>query len=221
MPELFKKAGQPNVIRSQWAANTEMYHPRPSDKQYAVSFVGGITPLRKKIIDGLQAARVPVEAFGGGWDNGRISDEKMLEIFANSKINLGLNPPPGMWTKNSLGRLIARASIDKFVPDFHLISNMETFTHQNIRQIKARHFEIPACGGLVFTSPADDLETYYVPGKEMVLYEDQKDLIEKINYYLAHEDERAAIAKAGYERTIREHTYQKRFEEIFRAIGLI
>ena len=31
---------------------------------------------------------------------------------------------------------------------------------------------------------------------------------------------RSAIAKAGYERTLREHTYAHRFEEIFRAMGL-
>ncbi len=57
-------------------------------------------------------------------------------------------------------------------------------------------------------------------GKEIVTFSDTRDLIEKIRYYLAHDDERAAIAQAGYEHTLREHTYQKRFQEIFRQMKL-
>jgi len=46
-------------------------------------------------------------------------------------------------------------------------------------------------------------------------------LIDKIRHYLANEKERAAIAKAGYERTMREHTYNHRFDKIFKQAGLI
>ena len=46
-------------------------------------------------------------------------------------------------------------------------------------------------------------------------------MIDKIKYYLEHNEEREAIARAGYERTLREHTYEKRFNEIFKTIGLI
>ena len=46
------------------------------------------------------------------------------------------------------------------------------------------------------------------------------DLVEKVRYYLKHEDERAAIAQAGYERTLREHTYVHRFRDIFGQMGL-
>ncbi|MDE1971514.1 MAG: glycosyltransferase family 1 protein, partial [Patescibacteria group bacterium] len=49
---------------------------------------------------------------------------------------------------------------------------------------------------------------------------DVPDLIEKARYYLTHESERARIARAGYERTLREHTYEKRFQELFRAMKL-
>ena len=51
-------------------------------------------------------------------------------------------------------------------------------------------------------------------------FDDRYDLIEKVRYYLTHEDERAAIARAGYERTMRDHTYARRFSEIFKQIGM-
>ena len=45
-------------------------------------------------------------------------------------------------------------------------------------------------------------------------------MLEKIKYYLANDDERIAIAQAGYERTVEEHTYEKRFNDLFVQMGL-
>ncbi|MCX5713345.1 MAG: glycosyltransferase [Candidatus Omnitrophica bacterium] len=41
-----------------------------------------------------------------------------------------------------------------------------------------------------------------------------------MKYYLAHDIEREEIRQAGYQRAVREHTWQKRFEQVFRQIGL-
>lgn len=221
MPEIYKKYGQPNVIRSQWAANLNTYKP-PAElpkERPAVTFIGGWSKPREKIITYLRNRGIPVTVFGGGWNEGRVSDEEMIRLFSVSKINLGLNPAPGFLNKNSLGRLFFRRSIDKIIPDFHLISNFQTFFRRNVPQIKARHFEIPACRGLVITSPADDLDQFYEPDKEMVFYSHLDELASKINYYLEHDNERERIAEAGYQKTLRFHSYEKRFQEIFKSIG--
>lgn len=86
-------------------------------------------------------------------------------------------------------------------------------------QIKGRNFEIPGCGGFQLTGSADNLEQYYEDGREVAIFHDDDELIDKIRYYLAHEEERSAIAQAGYERTLREHTYVHRFREIFLTMG--
>jgi spore maturation protein CgeB len=87
-------------------------------------------------------------------------------------------------------------------------------------QIKGRNFEVPGCGGFMLTGWAENLEDYYVVGEEVVCFDQTAELIEKVRYYLDHEAERQAIARAGYERTLREHTYAHRFAEIFRQVGL-
>jgi spore maturation protein CgeB len=86
-------------------------------------------------------------------------------------------------------------------------------------QIKGRNFEIPGCGGFQLTGNADNLEQYYQDGSEVVIFRNHGELIDKIRYYLAHDEERSAIARAGYERTLREHTYVHRFREIFARMG--
>lgn len=56
----------------------------------------------------------------------------------------------------------------------------------------------------------------YEEDKEIVFFRSRVDLHEKINYYLhpANEAERLAIAKAGFDRTMRDHTYTKRCEQL-------
>ena len=221
--EWHKQRGFSSVIRSQWAANTVLYKPALKEsviKAPDVCFVGSWSKPREAVIFALRRVGIEVMVRGGGWREGRATEEEMTALFSSSKINLALNPPPGFWNVNSLGRLFFRRSMDKVVPDFHFFRNAKTFLARGIPQIKARHFEIPACGGFVITSSADDLENYYVPDKEMVMYQDIPDLAEKVKYYLVHDAEREAIARAGYERTIRDHTYEKRLREIFKKIGL-
>ncbi len=224
MPELYRKYGQPNVVRSQWAANTGVYKPvalPTGEKRPEVTFVGSWSKPREKIIQALHRSGLPVVVYGGGWPGARrAGDEEMVRIFGQSKISLALNPPPGRWNVNSLGRLVMKRSLNRFAPDPHPLANFRSWLDMNKPQIKGRHFEIPACGGLLFTTMADDLQNFYKPGEEMVIYTDLKDCIEKLRYYLTHDVERERIARAGYERTIREHTYTKRFENIFRKIGL-
>ncbi len=219
----YKKIGVNNVIRSQWAANTNLYKPvenmPPDADRPDVVFVGGWSEPRQKAINALLKAGVRVEAYGNGFSGGRVSQEEMLRLFSVAKINLGLNPAPGYFNKNSLGRLFFRRSLNKIVPDIHFFRNLNSLLRRGIPQIKGRHFEIPACGGFVITSPADDLENYYVPEKEMVIYNNFDDLVKKINYYFANGKERETIARRGHERTVSEHTWDNRFQEIFKIIG--
>ncbi len=77
-----------------------------------------------------------------------------------------------------------------------------------------RLYESTGVGTLLLTDAKDNLHTLFEPGKEVVAYHSAEDCIEKLNYYLSHEDERQAIAAAGQARTLKEHTYRHRMEEL-------
>lgn len=81
-------------------------------------------------------------------------------------------------------------------------------------QLKGKDFMIPGCGSLLITNHSDEINKYFIVGKEIVTYSDVDDLAKKIGYYLEHEEERQEIAERGYKRVMKEHTYEKRYKEI-------
>lgn len=82
-------------------------------------------------------------------------------------------------------------------------------------QMKGRPFEIAACNTLLLCEHVENLEQYYKKDEEVVVFKNKAELKEKINYYLEHDEERKQIAQAALERTLKEHTWQNRFESIF------
>ena len=86
-------------------------------------------------------------------------------------------------------------------------------------QMKLRPFEIAASNTLVLSEKTDELDKYYKIGEEVIVFENKEDLKQKIDYFLKHEEERKQIARAAYERTLRDHTWNNRFEEIFEAVN--
>ncbi len=86
--------------------------------------------------------------------------------------------------------------------------------------VTMRVFEGTACGALVLTDAiANGLEELFDIGREIVVYENDADLLEKITYYLAHEEERETIARAGQRRALAEHTYPHRMARLLEILA--
>ena len=77
-----------------------------------------------------------------------------------------------------------------------------------------RLYEATGVGALLMTESAANLPDFFEPGREVVAYDDPDDLVDKIRYYLQHEDERREIAAAGQRRTLAEHTYRHRIAQL-------
>lgn len=84
-------------------------------------------------------------------------------------------------------------------------------------QIKARTFEVPGAGGFLLTEAAPYLEDWYLPDQEVAVFRTDADLVQKIIFYLSHPDVRDRIAAAGFDRTCKEHTYEKRLSSVLRC----
>jgi spore maturation protein CgeB len=86
-------------------------------------------------------------------------------------------------------------------------------------QIKARVFEVPAMGGLLLTDDAPFLGRYYRAGEEIAVFDGVDELARSIRFYAANPEARDRVARAGFERTKAEHTYEARFGALLTELG--
>lgn len=170
------------------AADPRIHRPYDRAFEFDVSFVGQKYGRRPPFIAALRRMGVPVVTFGEGWTNGPLSNEKMVELYSKTRINLGF-------------------------------SAVQYCRH--LKVLHGRDFEVPMGGGLYLTEEHPDLHLVYVVGKEIMTYHDARDCAAKIRWLLEHPEEAARIRTAGRARALREHTWESRFDRIFRMSGLL
>ncbi len=78
-----------------------------------------------------------------------------------------------------------------------------------------RLFDLAANGVMQISDGGPHLDAFFRVGEEIAAYRNADDLVARIDYYLVHEQERKAIALAGYRRAIRDY----RFRSIMRRAG--
>lgn len=84
--------------------------------------------------------------------------------------------------------------------------------------IPQRAFDIMGSGGFLLSNYQNDFPDYFTPGKHFDFYESRADLLNKIAYYLSHEEERRQIARNGHDQVAAAHTYRHRVREMLDAI---
>lgn len=88
-------------------------------------------------------------------------------------------------------------------------------TLRSIRSgIPLRGFDILGAGGFLLSNFQADFLDFFVPEEDFVYYENERDLLQKIDYYLFREDEREAIARSGHDKIAAKHTFRHRVREI-------
>jgi hypothetical protein len=89
-----------------------------------------------------------------------------------------------------------------------------------IPHIRLRDFEAPMCRTCYLTGHNDELTQFYTVGCEVDTYRDKPELVDKVRFYLANPEAAERLREAGYRRALRDHTWVRRFEELFAKIGL-
>jgi len=215
----YRDAGITNVLKTQWAVNPSIYKPYPGEYTSDVSFIGQPYGERPLVIESLRKSGISVDCFGPGWPAGRIWGEEMVRKFSQSKINLNFAKSSGSLNMKSIAQIFINKDKDgqyHMNPPASWIDEVRALGDRlHTCQIKTRNFEVPGSGGLLMTDYADNLSEYFVPEKEIVIYNNVNDLIEKCRYYLSHDKEREEIRERGYSRAIKEQKYSDRFDALF------
>jgi spore maturation protein CgeB len=192
-----KKRGVKNYACLPLAADLEAYHPlelNPKEKRRfgsALSFVGAGYYNRRQFFQGL--TDFDFKVWGSEWDlnsplgpciqdrAARVSEEDSNKIFNATRINLNLHSSP-----------------------FHAGVNPQG------DYVNPRVFDLAACGAFQLVDRRSQLPEFFIPDKEVAVFTSLPEAREKISYYLAHDNERRAMAAAARERVLKEHTYGRR-----------
>lgn len=93
--------------------------------------------------------------------------------------------------------------------------------HDHTYCLKGRDFEVPMSGGLYLTEYHRELEKVYQLGQEIMTYRNFSELLITIRELLANPQKAETIRQNGFRRARSEHTWEMRFDKIFRLMGLI
>ncbi|HUX93795.1 MAG TPA: glycosyltransferase [Ignavibacteriaceae bacterium] len=199
MFQQYRLEGIKNVIYSPFGFNSSIYKKLDIEKKYDVSFIGGYSPFRNWVKHLLEKEGIRLNIFGRGWGkSGRwISQDEMIRVFNQSKINLNLSNS----SSYDISFLIWS------LPSFKNIKQL-LLLKKNKEQVKGRHFEINACGGFQLSYFIPSLNQIYEIDKEIAVYEDVRQLPGEIKFFLNNDELRNSIANRGYEHSQREHTAQ-------------
>ena len=157
---------------------------------------------------------VPDVVFMGHFENdGRLG---YIENLLQSNIKVGL---PDLWkpyiTENSNLTFLpsshekynAILNKAKIAIVFLSTRNKDTYTR--------RCFEIPICKTMMIIPYNEDLAELFRDGEEAVFYRNEREFIDKIYFYLKHENDRKRIAYSGYKRVLADgHEVHNRLEKI-------
>lgn len=83
-----------------------------------------------------------------------------------------------------------------------------------------RAMDILGAGGFMISRMQYELLDLYKVDEDLVIYKDYQDAVDKINFYMNHDDLRMKIAQNGQRKTLTEHSLQRRIEDIFKISGL-
>ena len=158
-----------------------------------LGFMGFISKAHQQRLELLEtlSKRVPLSCWGAGGES----------LPPDSPLRGRIQPP--LWGYD-MYRQLQRS---KIALNIH-IDMAEQFA------ANMRLYEATGVGTLLLTDWKTNLPELFEPGVEVVAYRSIAECVELVEYYLAHETEREAIAKAGQKRTLCEHSYYHRMQEL-------
>jgi len=166
-------------------------------KTIDVSFVGNLQiGKRAEYIKFLLLNGINVKTFGHDSKGGVISEEKMIDIFNRSKINLNFT---------------GLQEFNKMPPGIPII-------RKHMLQSKGRPIEISLCGGFTLSEFAPGISKMFIGSAELDTFHSKEELLTKIIHYLNIDDERENRALLAHKYALENYTLEKGIYNIFLTI---
>lgn len=156
-----------------------------------VTFIGGGRSRRRALFENL--TDYDLKLWGWGWNK----SPKLKQFFTPETV-FGLK----------------KTKIYSATP---ICPNLQS-GHYQVNGVACRPFEVACCGRAPFSEPQPDLERFFEPGEEAIVFQDAHDLRRKVDYYLSHPDELDRIGERARQRAVSEHTYRHRMQRLMEVV---
>lgn len=204
------------------SANPRYHYPVPPDGRFAfdLAFIGAKLPHKRwfnENVLGQLRRRYKTGLFGPGWtlrDNTLRALSKGSRMAGFPAVAKRIDQSRFAISDDDERLLYASARISL---NFHERELDHSQPHHIVNQ---RTFKIAACGGFQIADPVAALPQYFSANEVVTAGFDAREWIEKVDYFLRHEDERKAIQERATSRALREHMAYHRVDLLERLLGL-
>ncbi len=232
-------------IHVQMGANPKVYRPMGGQRDIPVLFTGTLYADRAIWLARIVRQGLPIHIYSRLDENnaGRQTEKrKKRNLLADAAFELSQNGPVHL-ARRATRMIRTRRSLKylrgMIMPPVPKVEDMvELICRSSIvanlcnvfsggqpggsvtAHLRLRDFEAPLCGALYFPQYSDELALYYDTEREVVAWRTADEFKDRATYLLDHPRDADAIRQAGYRRALRDHTWDRRFRQLFAAAGL-
>jgi len=102
----------------------------------------------------------------------------------------------------------------------HSKINLNITMRSILKGMPQRCLDVMGCRGLLMTNYQEDMFEYLEDGKDLIVYSDIGDAVEKAGFYLKHEEAADKIRESGYQKMKQCFNYKGQLEKIWKLAGV-
>lgn len=189
---------------------------------YGINFIENVLKENSEVFEKIQKV-CPVFARGDGIESAewtlanyflsrKVTAMERMEIMQllgeHYSVNLYTTEPTDIKGVRNCGV----ADYNTVAP--HVFANSKINLNISLRSIHTgiplRAFDIMGCGGFMISNFQEDFLEHFEPDEDVVFYSSYEELLDKVEYYLKHDEERNRIAGNAQQKVAMEHTYLQR-----------
>jgi hypothetical protein len=199
--ERLRELGARRAESVYWGADPDLFWPMAVEKEHDVFFYGYGDKFRRewmRELVGEPSRRLPEVDFAlGGVDfQGDVGRARQLGVIPFNRFN-------------------------RAISSTRLALNVTRRAHATVRASStARPFELAMSGAAIVSNPVDGIETWFEPGRELLVVRDADEATTVYRDLLADAGAVSELGARARERALDEHTYAHRARRLLDLVGL-
>ena len=185
--ELYKSIGIGNVSRLPFACDPEIHMTSGVERERnrRAVFVGTFSYKRYRFIKKLIKAGLPIDIIGPHWN--RLLSENVVSngVFGKEMVN----------------------TLQRYSVCINLHQNLDYGPNM-------RTFEVAGSAGFLLTDNAEDISSFFIPEKEICIYDSVGDAVDKIKMAVRGETDIDSVSRNAKKRCHADHTYDIRMRKL-------